>query len=305
MTDFSVSPENETGFGNNTNRQRNNTMSRRRIPIPGPLRPYYNYEYVSIAPERQITAHSQDSWEMNCILYGSGMRTLGDVREPFAAGEVVLVPPGMEHCWMFDAEDTDNSGKISNISLFFNDMLIDALLVAFPDMRDVAAELRNLESAISFTGTLKEELSAVMKEMRYESQAERPASLLRILSLISNSKDGIPIGALRRLDTDEEKMMQIRSFVSCNITGEIRLNEISAHVGMSVSSFCVFFKKQTGQTFISYVNERKLEIACRLLEKGKLSVSEVCTASGFGDPAYFSRIFRSRYGVSPSRWAER
>jgi AraC-like DNA-binding protein len=69
---------------------------------------------------------------------------------------------------------------------------------------------------------------------------------------------------------------------------------------MNRSAFCSFFKRQTGKTYFTYLNEMRIEEASRLLKEGGMSVSDVCFACGFNDISYFSRTFRRIKGYPPS-----
>ena len=269
-------------------------------PKTANLSPILLYEYVQIHPDRQIDLHSQNSWELDYILVGSGRRVIGNWEDTFEEGEIVLVPPEIPHCWNFDGGRVDAEGNIVNITLIFNDLLIDRILSAFPMMEKSITELRNQDAARMFFGAVRDNLAAILTGMRFESADERAASFLRVLTLVSRHRESKPMGTWRKIDPVEHRMMQIRTYVSCNATREITLQEIAAHVGMNVSAFYTFFKRQTAQTFVDYLNKYRLDIACHLLEEGKLSVSEVCFASGFNNPAYFSRLFKKMYGVPPS-----
>ena len=73
------------------------------------------------------------------------------------------------------------------------------------------------------------------------------------------------------------------------------------HIGMNRSAFCTFFRKHTGQTFVDYLNAYRVDLACHLLEREGLSVTEACYASGFNDAAYFCRTFKRYKGIPPSK----
>lgn len=60
-------------------------------------------DYAVLRPDEQIPEHTQDTWELAYVIAGRGMRTIGDTTEPFCEGEVILIPPGMNHVWTFDA----------------------------------------------------------------------------------------------------------------------------------------------------------------------------------------------------------
>lgn len=59
------------------------------------------------------------------------------------------------------------------------------------------------------------------------------------------------------------------------------------------------FRSVTGTALIAHVQQERCELARRLLADAALSVGEVAVACGFTDPAYFSRVFRKRVGMSP------
>ncbi|MGD8174017.1 helix-turn-helix domain-containing protein [Vibrio sp. TRT 21S02] len=63
------------------------------------------------------------------------------------------------------------------------------------------------------------------------------------------------------------------------------------------------FKSSMSRTFKDYLNEVRLDYACRRLLAGE-KVSEVAFECGFNDPSYFSQRFKHRFGVSPSQFVE-
>ena len=64
---------------------------------------------------------------MGTVMYnhGEGTRLLSDVSEPFAEGEVVMIPSGVQHCWYFNKDKTDKDGNIENITIFFNGVFFE------------------------------------------------------------------------------------------------------------------------------------------------------------------------------------
>ena len=66
------------------------------------------------------------------------------------------------------------------------------------------------------------------------------------------------------------------------------------------------FKKDYGVTPHQYLTEMRLNAAANWLmsvSPSSLSVSEVSYICGFSDPLYFSRLFRRRFGMSPTAYA--
>jgi len=65
------------------------------------------------------------------------------------------------------------------------------------------------------------------------------------------------------------------------------------------------FKRKTGESFSSYVNARRVERACRLLDEGQDSVIVIAARVGFNSVSYFNRCFRAKTGMTPVQYRAR
>ena len=94
---------------------------------------------------------------------------------------------------------------------------------------------------------------------------------------------------------------EVAQYIDRNFDKRLTLEELS-HIGaMSVSGLCHKFKAEFGKTIVEYILEKRLAYARSLLTSGEtMSVKEVAIASGFDDPSYFSRIYKKRYGKTPT-----
>lgn len=88
-------------------------------------------------------------------------------------------------------------------------------------------------------------------------------------------------------------------YIEENISQKISLAEVAALVNMSESAFSLFFKKKTGISFITYVNNLRVAKACDLLASTSLSASEICYDCGFNNKSNFIRIFTKRKNMTP------
>jgi AraC-like DNA-binding protein len=81
--------------------------------------------------------------------------------------------------------------------------------------------------------------------------------------------------------------------------------ELAQTVGMSRGRFTALFKRVTGSSPQDYAINARLHEACVLLTNTSLSVSQIADRCGFRSAYYLSRLFSSRIGCPPSRYAER
>jgi AraC-like DNA-binding protein len=74
---------------------------------------------------------------------------------------------------------------------------------------------------------------------------------------------------------------------------------------MTPQAFCRFFKKRTRHTFVSFLNEVRINEACKKLTEGGFdSISTVAYTCGFNSITNFNRVFKAVLGKSPSEYVE-
>ena len=258
----------------------------------------YTFDHVRLRPEEQIGVHTQQTWELSYVICGSGTRELGGMHRAFTSGDLVLIPPGIAHGWQFVPQDTDAQGRIENITLHFATTLLDNLAEALPVLENVRDRILSFAGPVCFGTKERERLSILLKRMSLETDERRAVTLVDVLCTLSG---GLPMDYALPPDPTREKLMKARIFVSCNYRRAIPIDEIADVVGMNRTAFCKFFRKQTGQSFVQYLNAYRLGLARQWLEAGTMSVTEACFACGFNDVAYFCRAFRRQAGFPPSK----
>jgi len=71
----------------------------------------------------------------------------------------------------------------------------------------------------------------------------------------------------------------------------------SLHVNAGYLSH--LFKEQTGRCFTDYLAEQRINRAVELMQTTRYSLAQIGELVGYGDPNYFSRVFKKRKGVGP------
>jgi two-component system response regulator YesN len=90
------------------------------------------------------------------------------------------------------------------------------------------------------------------------------------------------------------------NYLRANYAKPIQLAQVAEHCRISQGYLSRLFSEYLNTTFIDYLNELRVGEAARLLRAGGKSVKEVAYMVGYGDPNYFSRVFRRYMKVSPS-----
>lgn len=95
---------------------------------------------------------------------------------------------------------------------------------------------------------------------------------------------------------------KVKHFVEQNATTNFTLEDVAGYAGLSVSRIVHLFKATFGQTIIDYAIDVRLAIASERIRLTTMPLEQIAETSGFHNYSYFSRIFRSRYKVSPSQF---
>lgn len=93
-------------------------------------------------------------------------------------------------------------------------------------------------------------------------------------------------------------------FLICHIDEKLNLNIVSENIGLNSCYISHVFKKETGVAFQNFLEDVKIERAKTLLKNKENSVKAVSIILNFGSTEYFSKIFCSYTGISPSKYQQ-
>jgi len=99
--------------------------------------------------------------------------------------------------------------------------------------------------------------------------------------------------------TCDERLREIILYLHKNYANDIDLEKMASSVNLSVGRFIKAFKNSTGFTPHAYLLNLRLFFAREMLVNTDLAIYQIASAVGFDDAFYFSRLFKSKYKVSP------
>jgi two-component system response regulator YesN len=93
-----------------------------------------------------------------------------------------------------------------------------------------------------------------------------------------------------------------QAYIQENYARDISLDDVSKAVNISPYYFSKIFKEGTGEGFVEYLTNIRIEKAKELLSTTEYSMREICSMCGYSDPNYFSRSFKKKIGVTPTEY---
>ncbi|RTE06673.1 response regulator [Paenibacillus whitsoniae] len=100
----------------------------------------------------------------------------------------------------------------------------------------------------------------------------------------------------------KDVIAEIKDYVAAHYSESISLAELSARFFLNPYYLSQLFKQKTGDTYLNYLAQIRVNKSKELLEKTDLKVYEICEKVGYTDTQYFSRLFEKMTGVKPSEY---
>lgn len=274
------------------------------IPYELPEVENHSFFFINQRVETNLEAklHRHDAWELYYVVHGYGNRMAGDTLQPFAAGDVALIPPSMLHRWEYAPDSADTDGCVRYLMVAFSHSLVERCMEVFPELRNRLVGVIFPTDALKFGAESSRVIRKILTEMKGMDELGRLSAMFCLLPVIFTSSDHTFAGKPIRIERDVRRMQQICAYVMAHYVHSIALDDIAAEVGMNRSAFCSYFKRCKGMTFSQFVTQYRLNTACELLKHSQKGVSEICYTVGFNDLPHFVRVFTNAMGMSPSKY---
>ncbi len=245
--------------------------------------------------------HSHDYAELAFILAGEGRYRLEDRIYPVQEGDLVVINPGVRHQALFCPEA---AVPATEFYVGFSDIKITGC-------RDNFMLCPEGKYILHTEGDLRQRLFKLCSSMEAENAVRRQGRyfmlksyLIQMLLLVVREQCE-PMERPKGCDFESANrkyvVEQILSYIEEHYSEKISLDQIAENMYLSPFYVSRIFKSETGNAPIRYLINIRLEKAKELLEGGyEGSIQELAAAVGYDDAYHFSKLFKKRYGLSPS-----
>ncbi|GMN06723.1 AraC family transcriptional regulator [Croceitalea sp. MTPC5] len=245
--------------------------------------------------------HFHPEYELVYIEGASGTRHVGKHISTYAYSDLVLIGSNIPHLNFDYGIKTTYRKEVLHISEPFKEQI-------FKQVQELSSVYRLFEIAqygIAFSGSTKKLVGEQMKKLHQLSAFEQFIAVVKILSTLALSNEfellhKQPVHN-RLAKKQLPRLQKVYSFIDENYTEKIKIQDVAKTINLSKEAFCRYFKKNTGNTFTSFLNQYRITQAKRLLLLGK-NVSEACYECGFESLSYFNRTFKKVSGENPSQF---
>lgn len=229
-----------------------------------------------------VARHSHASWELIYCTGGSGEVDFDDLSLSlsYRQGDVVVIPPRIPH----------TNGSETGFTNIHINILHPALTLRNPTLLhdDGQGLLRN-----AFFGAF----------WQFSAERGRQTPLLSAYGRLIVCH----LNALLETPAYHEIVEEIsNAIISGYPDSDFDLEAYLRGLPFSYDYLRKLFKKEIGVTPHRYLNDLRLQVAAQYLagnQQGGLNVGEISRLCGFREPLYFSRMFKKKYGMSPTAYS--
>lgn len=101
---------------------------------------------------------------------------------------------------------------------------------------------------------------------------------------------------------NKQKIKQAMEYIRENYDRDLNMAVVSNHISMNYSLFSYVFKQYTGNNFVNFLKEIRIEEAKRLLEETDMKVIDISAKVGYENEKHFMKTFKATCGVSPTEY---
>ena len=238
--------------------------------------------------------------EIKCFYKGSSTLCVGTENITVQAGDVVFINPYEFHCTVENGAEPGEYFLLMIGLDFFESIPFCDLRYLFIQERTRIQNLIRGNKRISRL-VIDAVLELAGKKDRYENVLK--GIILELTSLLLRDfRDTRPLDyptgkRIRNYQTVYPAIRLIRQDCTC----EHSIDELARACGVSKYHFCRIFKDCMTVSAVEYRNEYRLQTADVMLKTTDSTIAEISVLCGFDDPAYFSRCYKNKYGISPQK----
>ncbi len=261
---------------------------------------FYIERAKRIGTHNMLCQHYHRSYEFLFILDGKRYVFFNDKTYELTRGDLVILNPYTIH--YTESRDSEYA------EIYALNLNIDFLLPLFAN-KEIEKQTRNIYSCVlHLDENLFDTIFRLLEQMNDFLGLQEPFCTKILRSYIFVFLDKVNtickncssiINENRGIEYSNDFAKAV-SYIVKNYKNDITLDFIADYVHMSKSHFCYVFAKETGSTFLQYVNNLRAAEAHRLLLETDMKIHEISDNTGFHSVAHMTRIFKEIHGISPT-----
>jgi AraC-like DNA-binding protein len=250
--------------------------------------------------------HRHEEIQLTWVQKGEGTLIAENNMHTFWSNEIFWLGADQPH--LFKSDQTyfipKSKKSIQALTIFFNPNGKLAPLFDLVELKTIKQFIHKFQNGFKLPEALVAEVASRMLRIQQSKATDQFIHFIDLLKLLQSAANLHPLvsGSALSSVSDHEgiRIGQIYNYIMQHYDTDIMLEDIAKHAHMTPQAFCRYFKKHTRLTFVSFLNEVRINEACKKLADGSYdSISTVAYHCGFNSITNFNRVFKTVTGKSP------
>jgi AraC-like DNA-binding protein len=244
--------------------------------------------------------HQHDEYELILITEGYGTALIGDYIGDYNLGDIFFMTSNLPHWFRKSNPKSIGSGIVVH---FLKDFWGEQFL-HLPEMKNINQLLNSKNSGLQLNSSLNNDLTVLIQQLEVTKGIERIIGLLNCLQQVSiSTKYKVISYAFSGINNKENSAIEkIFDYSFKHYLDQVTLHEVAKIAGMSIPTFCRFFKKNIKKSYFDFIQEIRIGHACKLLQTTNKPVLDICYTSGYNSWAHFSKQFKNVKKITPTQY---
>jgi AraC-like DNA-binding protein len=255
--------------------------------------------------------HRHQEIQLTWIQQGEGTLVAENNMYTFRSNEIYWLGVNLPHVFKSDPSyfSPKSRKKIQTLNIFFNSKGQLDSFFELPEIKNVKLFLQNRQTGFKVPQQHVGEISGKMLRIQKSSGVDQLIHFIELLKQLSTYQELTPLSSSSQPGSYSEhegiRIGAIYNYIMHHYDKSITLEDVAGQAHMTPQAFCRYFKKHTMHTFISFLNEVRINEACKRLTDGNYdSIATVAYNCGFNSITNFNRVFKGVTGKSPSEYVE-
>jgi AraC-like DNA-binding protein len=262
-----------------------------------------------ILPHFYNHLHRHDETQITWVIKGEGILIAGNYMQPFKAGEVYIIGANQPHIFKNDEAyfAKRSKQKVHALTVFFNTEGLLQSVLHLPEAKAIKKFIENTVYGLLAPAAKLQTITTQMLSLQSTKSGYQLAAFIKLLQMLSDIKNWKPLASISPensfSDNEGLRMNNIYQFTMANYTKNIKLKEVADIAFLTPQAFCRYFKKHTRKTYIDFLNEIRVNEACKkILTEDFGGMAAIAFDTGFNSTVSFCRVFKKITSKPPLQY---
>ncbi|WP_310605347.1 AraC family transcriptional regulator [Anaerosporobacter sp.] len=223
----------------------------------------------------------RDFFLLHYVISGSGTFACKNGMYHLSKGDIFIIRPDEETYYVADLENPWHYCWVGFESGIVVPSLVKKDVLRMPECEQIFMDMLHAD------------------KLKKSKELYLSGKIFELLAIINENTD------VEVKDITLDYVSEAKRYIAQHYMEDISIEKIAKYLNLDRSYFSTIFKKMEGKSPQQYIIDFRLQNGAELILDENLSTTEVAMRCGYKDIFTFSKMFKKKYGISPSKFREK